>query len=367
VTADLAAELIRVDTVNPPGNEAVLAERIGARLEAAGFRTELHPMAPGRANLVARLGPAGEPALALSGHLDTVGPGTLPWSHEPFAGERDGDRLYGRGSTDMKGGVAALIVAAERIAARGGLSRGLTVILSAGEETGCEGVRALVANPRAIGPVGALLVGEPTANTVRVAQKGVMWLRCTANGRAAHGATPHLGVNAITALARVIATLEQDGTRGRAHAVLGTATSSTNRILGGTAINVVPDRATMDIDVRTVANSEHDAIYGSIERTIGPGSVERLIDLPPVETSLDDPFVVLAREVSARITDRVAPAGVEYMTDAAVLTPHLGDVPTVILGPGEPSLAHQADEWCSIDAIERAADAYEEIAAAWCT
>ncbi|MEY2536230.1 MAG: succinyl-diaminopimelate desuccinylase, partial [bacterium] len=137
---ELTRELVRTQTVNPPGDEARAAQLLAARLESAGLEVTAHEPAPGRTSLVARWpGRSDAPALCLTGHLDTVPLGGREWARDPFGGEIDGDRLHGRGSSDMKGGVAAIVVAAERVAALGRGRAGLELVLCAGEETGCEG------------------------------------------------------------------------------------------------------------------------------------------------------------------------------------------------------------------------------------
>ena len=148
---ELTRELVATRTINPPGDEAKAASLVGARLEAAGFTVEPHAFDEGRVSLVARWGVSDRPSLCLTGHLDTVPLGKADWSVDPFSGETDGDRLFGRGTSDMKGGTAAIVVAAERVAALGGSpSAGLELVLCAGEETGCEGALSLALDNPAI-------------------------------------------------------------------------------------------------------------------------------------------------------------------------------------------------------------------------
>ena len=181
-----------------------------------GSRSSRTSSAPGRTSLVARWGVTDErPSLCLTGHLDTVPLGRADWSVDAFSGETDGDRLFGRGTSDMKGGTAAIVVAAERVAALGGSpSAGLELVLCAGEETGCEGALAL-ADSGLLGTCGALLVAEPTTNYPCVAHKGVVWADAVARGKTAHGSMPHLGENAIYKLARAILAARGPGARRR--------------------------------------------------------------------------------------------------------------------------------------------------------
>src|SRR3954447_27089914 len=239
---DLALELIRLDTVNPPGNEAVIADLLGDRLSAAGFELAVHEHAPGRPNLIARLAGSDpeRPALCMTGHMDTVPLGGAPWSVEPFGALTD-CRLHGGGASDMKAGVAAIVVAAERVAALGRGEAGLELVLTAAEETGCEGARYLASAPGLLGRAGAVLVAEPTGGVPHVGHKGVLFARATTEGVSAHGSAPHLGRNAIYPLARAVAALSELALDAEPDPVLGAPTLNVGTIHGGTGVNLVPD------------------------------------------------------------------------------------------------------------------------------
>jgi succinyl-diaminopimelate desuccinylase len=359
---DLALELVRLDTVNPPGNETPAADLIAGRLEAAGFEIARHEHAPGRPNLIARLaGRDGErPALCMTGHLDTVPLGGAPWSAEPLGELRDG-RLFGRGSSDMKGGVAAIVVAAERVAALGEASAGLELVFTAAEETGCEGARWL-ADAGVLGRAGAVLVAEPTSGVPLLAHKGVLFARATTEGVSAHGSAPHLGRNAIYPLARAVVALSEVRFDVEEHPLLGAPTLNVGTIAGGSGVNLVPDRAEAQIDVRTVPGLTGEAVLETLRAAAGPEvTVEPWIDLAPVVTDPADPW--LETVFSIRPAE---PGSVAYFTDAAALTPAYGNPPTVIWGPGEADQAHQTDEWASAELIDAAADDYFELARRWC-
>src|ERR687885_1982007 len=316
---ELTRELVRVDTINPPGSEARVARLLGDRLESAGFDVSPHELAPGRASLVARRpGRDGDaPALCLTAHLDTVPLGAATWEHEPLAGEIDGDRLYGRGTSDMKGGLAAIVVAAERLARTGRGRRGLELVLCAGEETGCDGALALVRSRR-LGTAGAVLVAEPTSNYPCVAHKGVVWLRASTEGTTAHGSMPHLGRNAIYPLARGVAALEELRFDIGPHELLGEPTLNVGTISGGSNINSVADRAEAGIDVRTVPGLTGDAVARRVADAMG-GDVGVEIDLAlePVDTDPSDPWVQEVFGVMEPLIDEPPqPRGLAYFTDA---------------------------------------------------
>jgi succinyl-diaminopimelate desuccinylase len=365
----VARELVRLDTINPPGHEGRAAAVLGRRLEEAGLEVATHDLDDGRANLVARWpGGGDEPALCLTGHLDTVPLGRADWERDPFAAEIDGDRLYGRGASDMKGGVAAIVVAAERVAALGRGRAGLELVLTAGEETGCTGALAVAGADGALGRAGAMLVAEPTTNEPCVAHKGVVWLDLVAEGRTAHGSMPHLGDNAIHKLARAITRLDGFRFDVVAHELLGEPTLNVGTVSGGININSVPDRATAGLDVRTVPALGPDDVAAQLAAAAGHEvRLHTRLALDAVDTDPGDPWVREVFDVMQAVAGTGAgPRGLAYFTDAAALAPAYGTPPTVICGPGDADQAHRTDESCSVAALEAAAEAFSEIARRWC-
>ena len=162
----LTRELLAFNTINPPGMERACARHLGAILEGAGFRVAYHEFAESRTSLIATIG--GDDARApicFTGHIDTVPLGAARWTRDAFAGETDGDRIYGRGATDMKSGVAAFVAAAVELAPRMARGPGLSLVITAGEEIGCEGAKHL-AEEGVLGRAGAIVVAEPTGSVV---------------------------------------------------------------------------------------------------------------------------------------------------------------------------------------------------------
>lgn len=366
----LALALLRFDTVSPPGTEAACAGHLAGLLEAGGFEVARHEFAPGRTSLLARATGTDPtlPPLAFTGHLDTVPLGTRQWSANPLGEARDG-RLYGRGASDMKAGVAAFAAAALDAVSSRKLARGLILILTAGEETGCKGALHLAASG-VLGATGALVVAEPTANRLALAHKGALHLRAQTAGVSAHGSMPELGDNAVLKAARAVARLEQFRFDGDPHPVLGRPTATVTSLHGGEAVNVVPDICTLTVDARTLPGQDHEEVRRALAACAGPDVTwdEPLVDLPAVGTAAEDPFAACAAESAAAILgSRLGPAiGMPYFTDGSVLQRALGGCPTVILGPGEPGQAHQTDEWCEVSAIEVSAAIYGELIARWC-
>jgi succinyl-diaminopimelate desuccinylase len=360
----LAQELVRMDTAGV--GEQVAAEHIGRILARAGADVELVPYAPGRAHLLASAGDTRDAPLVLSGHLDTVPPGDAPWAIDPLGGELRDGFLTGRGSADMKSGVAALVTACVRRLSRGTPSRGIQLVLTAAEETGCEGSRHLV-SVRSMPTGGPLLVAEPTDCRIATGHKGVLWLQIRAEGRSAHGSRPDLGLNAIVPLARLVTALHDHGLPGD-HAVMGSVTVNVGMITGGTRMNVVPDSATMAVDIRTVPGSDTEELIARIRELSGADLlIEVVEDLRPVYSSPEAP---LARSVTAALESVTgsAPSSppLTYFTDAAILAGALSCSETVLMGPGDPAAAHSSDERCALEQIERATDVYEAVLDSWC-
>ncbi|MEP9348166.1 M20 family metallopeptidase [Xanthobacter sp. KR7-225] len=353
---EIARALMRVDTCNPPGNEQAAAEVLVPRLAGAGFAIEQHRFAPGRVNLVAvRRSGRMRPVLAFTGHLDTVPLGTAPWRHDPFAGEIHGGRLYGRGASDMKAAVAAFVAAAldaQRVEAD------LALVITSGEERGCEGALALARAQIALPEISGWIVAEPTSNAIALGHKGALFCFAHFAGVSAHSSAPHLGVNAIyRACTAALAFADMDF--AARHPVLGQATANVGLIEGGHAPNAVPDRARLHVDVRTLPGMDHSQVLARLARLAGEGSrLECVHDLAPVWTDPAAPFVALcaaAREAEGHVAE--PPRGASFFTDASVLC-HLAPAPVVLLGPGEPSQAHVTDEWCGVNEIETAQNIY---------
>ncbi|PWR19511.1 hypothetical protein DKG74_17120 [Zavarzinia aquatilis] len=365
---ELTQALVRLHSVNPPGNESACAQLVGNLLEDAGFDVGYHSFGPGRVNVVARIGECSElhRPLCLTGHLDTVPIGAADWSVDPFGGEIVDGLLYGRGASDMKSGVAAMVAAAMSAAASLREAPGLLLVLTAGEETGCEGASHLANLDGVLGTAGAIVVGEPTGNRLRLGHKGALWLMATCQGRAAHGSMPDLGINAIYRGATVIGKLRDFGFNRAPHAELGGPTLNVGTVRGGANVNSVPDRAEIGIDIRTVPGMAHDRIIEDLRRYLAPDlhSLDQVLDLESVWTSPHDP---LMRRWAGRVDappDDVC-LGLPFFTDASILKPAFGGIPTLILGPGETHMAHQTDEYCRVERIGEAAAIYLDLIADW--
>lgn len=358
---DLCSRMIRVQSVNPPGEELKMAEFCAEYLKEAGFQVKLVPHDAERASLLAVLKGSGElPPLLWSAHIDTVSAGENPWLRDPFSGEVSDGKIWGRGSSDMKSGLAAMMAAGKTLARnkiplRGDLILGLT----AGEEVNCMGAEVLAELPE-LQHIQAILVSEPSNNDLYIAEKGSLWLEIVTFGKTAHGSMPHLGVNALTMMMRFLDGFEKLSIPFTPHPLLGEFTRSVNTIVGGKQTNVVPDRCAVTIDMRTIPGQVHESIQGQIQSLIDdltgriPGfraEIHALSNHVSVTTDPQSPVVkTMLGSIKTVTGEAPQPKGVRYVTDAAVYVPRL-NAPMVICGPGIPEMCHQPDEYVMVEKL----------------
>ena len=368
-------DLIAIDSVNPslvPGGagEAAVAERIAAALRAAGIAVEMTAVAPGRPNVVGVVeGRAPGGTLMLCGHLDTVGVEGMTAPFDPI--ERDG-RLYGRGSQDMKSGVAAMVDAATAVARNGGLASGRLVVAAvADEEHASAGAEALVTAHAA----DAAVVTEPTDLRVATAHKGFEWVEVETRGRAAHGSRPADGRDAILHMGRVLGRLEAvDATlqAGPIHPRLGRASLHASTIHGGQALSVYPDRCVLRFERRTVTGEPPDVGLTEVRAALSAlgqadgdfdATARQLLSRPPHEIADDHPVCRELLRVLRRRDLDAAPTGMSFWTDAAILG--RAGTPAVLFGPAGAGL-HGPEEYVEIDSVRVCRDALVELARAFC-
>lgn len=368
---DLLQKLVQIDTSNPPGHEEPAAELLAELMRAAGLRVTLMRFAPGRANVVGRWHGTGDrPALLFNGHLDTVPANKTDWQYDPCGAVVEDGILHGRGAVDMKGGVAAMVTACVALA-RANLRLAGDVIFAgtAGEEVDCAGSRHLLTED--LGPISGLVIGEPTRLEVVPAHKGALWLEITVTGKAAHGSMPEQGYNAVWAMYRLIERLLAYQPAYRAHRLLSPPTVNLGTIQGGIKTNVVPDQCVLTADLRTIVGQDHSTVIQDVQGIIDTlrrqdpafrATLRVVNDCPPVDTSTEEPLIQIALRVGREVFDRsLSPKGMSYFTDASVLAPRLR-VPTLIIGPGDERLAHQANERTELSAVRMAARFYMTLA-----
>jgi acetylornithine deacetylase len=337
-----------------------------AWLADAGLDVDVVEAAPGRPSVVGTArGRGGGRSLMLNGHLDTVGVEGMSEPHAPHA--RDG-RLYGRGGYDMKGGVAACMLAAAA-AARAELSGDVIVSAVADEEHSSIGVQAVLEHVRA----DACIVAEPTSLDVVVAHKGFAWWEISAAGRAAHGSQPQLGVDAIAAVGPVlIAVVELErALAGRTHELLGRGSVHASLIAGGQELSTYPERCVLSIERRTLPGEDAAQLDAELARLVtagagGPAELSGVTTLvrAPFEVSPQEPIVTLVRErAAARLRREPAVRGHNAWMDAAFTS--AAGIPTVVFGP-DGAGAHAVEEWVDLASVRECAEVLLATAVAFC-
>ncbi|MDP2334892.1 MAG: M20 family metallopeptidase [Bacteroidota bacterium] len=360
----LTRKLISFNTVNPDGNEEGIARFVGKLLSQNGFTVNYHQLAQNRLTVIAKKGLSGEMhPLVMTGHFDTVPIGAKQWNEDPLSGTIKEGKIYGRGSSDMKGGVAAMICAAVQAFQKSVPLGGIRLIFTAGEEPGCLGAVHLAETGYNLGKASAIIVGEPTSNVPAIGHKGALYLKVSVSGKTAHSSMPELGDNAIYKAARAITKIENFRFRADRNELHGFPTINVGLVSGGKNLNSVPDHAEFTIDIRSTGKVTHAEILERLSQELGKEvTIEKLVDLPPVSSSELSPFVQLVYSVCDVNPDQgVLRKSLPYMTDGAVLQQLYDGVPTIILGPGQPEMAHQTDEFCYVDKIEEAVEIYKNI------
>lgn len=371
----LTASLVAIDSRNPslvpdgPG-ELACATHLAAVLNAWGFAVSLQEIAPGRANVIARIGPTGRTPLILNGHLDVVGVDGM--SHAAFTPEvRDGN-MYGRGSTDMKGGVAAMCVAAARAAARGSLASEIIITAVCDEEYESIGTRALLA--QGLRATGAIIT-EPTRMAIAPAHKGFAWIEVVLHGRAAHGSRYDVGIDANRHAGLLLAALdryEHDVLTARVHPLLGRASLHASSIVGGTGWSTYAERCTLHLERRTLPGESGEQALADVRaicqalaasRAGFNADVSLVCAQPPLELASDAPLITsMAAACTAHGLEPTI-AGLSCWTDAALFAE--AGIPALCFGPGDIARAHSATEWVEVADLERAAEILEAVCAGW--
>lgn len=364
-TEKLLRALIALPSVNPAflplrdprAGEWNVAEFLAATAAGSGLDVELQPVFPNRSNLIARLEPTGtiRQRVVLAPHMDTVGDAAMPDTH--FRPVRKAGRLHGRGACDTKGSVAAMLSAVMAVARDRVRPAATEIVFIAlvDEEHAQAGSRALMQTGF---EADLAIVGEPTRLRVVTAHKGAAWLMLETRGRAAHGARPELGRNAVHAMCRVVGLLETRYAaqlRRRRHPLVGHPTVNVGFIQGGRQANIVPDRCVIALDRRTIPGETTSGVLREIKallqkHKLGAGLTDSKDGLPclPLETNHQLPLV---RQFMRCAVQR-QPVGVDYFSDASVLAQ--GGIPSVVFGPGDIAQAHTRDEWISLASLDRA-------------
>ena len=361
--------LVQIPSINPPGDCVDAIAYVQKPFEEAGFECEVVHDDPTQPNLIAKYGPEGAKRLLVNAHVDVVPTGERSaWKHDPFGAEIEDGKVYGRGAGDDKASVTAQAIASLMLKESGIPLKGqlLYTVVSDEESGGVHG--AAIVSEKYPDPDWAI-VGEQTLNRVAIGEKGGAGCEIVVHGKTAHGALPWEGANAIEGAAEVIAALRRElwpKLTERTHWAFKPSSASVNMIEGGVKANVVPDYAKLLIDRRIIPGEDPDECRAEIlaiaEQAIQnvPGcTVEMLAPKYGKSASaaeLDDPLVVAMIGANEAIGGNTEPTGFSMGTDGRFW--NAKGVPTIIYGPGDPSLAHIPDEWVGIDEMVEATRAY---------
>lgn len=374
---DLLASLVSFPTVAGESNLEFVAF-VAGRLEALGARVSVLPATrPDARNLHAVLGP-GELSggLLLAAHCDVVAVHGQPWTHDPFMLDEADGRLYGRGTTDMKGSLACMLAALAEVDA-GALRAPVHLAISSDEELGCVGLPPLLdALAAQAAPPSRAIVGEPTSLRVATAHKGKAAMRIVLTGRAAHSSVAAEGVNAVAYAGRLIGDLlalqdeiigeQRDDAFAVPHPSIGIGP-----IVGGISVNIVPDSCRLDVEVRSLPGRDPGeivarirAVADALEREMQATAPEARIELEPGAsypglTSSTGGFAARVAEIAG---DRAAPLSLDFGTEAGLYQQRLG-IPVVICGPGSMQQAHKADEFIAVEQLMAGAAFVERLLA----
>jgi acetylornithine deacetylase len=366
-SVDMIGRLVGFDTTSRDSNLALI-DFVRDYLDGWGIASELvYDGARRKANLYATLGPQDRGGIMLSGHTDVVPVDDQPWTSDPFAVIEKHDRLYGRGTCDMKSFIAVALALVPEFLARP-LATPLHLALSYDEEVGCIGVRDLIATlaDRPVRPR-ACIVGEPTEMRPVIAHKGRKSMRCHVHGLEAHSALTHEGVNAVEVAAEIVAYLRGMARRKREHGPFDAdftpphTTIHASVIRGGTALNIVPRDCSFEFEFRNIPGDDPEALLAEVRRhaaiALEPEmrvvsratgiSFEEINTTVGLDSAPDDEIVRLAQSLSgANSLGKVS-----YGTEAGLF--QAAEIPTVICGPGSMAQGHKPDEFVALDQVRQ--------------
>jgi len=372
--SELLAQLVAIDSINPdlvPGGagEGTIARFVADWLERAGLEVEMDEPAPGRPSVIGiARGSGGGRALLLNAHMDTVGVAGMERPHDPVVKD---NRLYGRGAFDMKGGLAAIMLAAAE-AKRQHLRGDVILTAVSDEEYASIGTSSIVKSWHA----DAAIVTEPTGLDICVAHKGFIWLEVETQGIAAHGSRPDLGVDAIVKMGKVLVGLEELDRSLRSkpsHPLLKSGSLHASLITGGQELSSYPERCILSVERRTIPGETQASVESQI-RTIFDqlaasdpafkASLRTTLVRDAFEVPEDEPLVqVVRRQAAALLGQEPAIVGATAWMDSAILS--AAGIPTVVFGPGGEG-AHAVVEWVDLEEVGRCAEVLVACAGEFC-
>ncbi len=365
ISLDILQQLIRIQTPQPYGDEKNIIGYILSLFPDDHLEKIVIDHGENRASLILIMpGEDRSRKVALAGHLDTmpVGDRSL-WTKAPFGAEFDGERVYGRGASDMKGGLTSMLLSAIAIQ-DSGTKPPVDVLycFTADEEAGGTGAKTLIGGGYLKG-IEELLLVKPTNEKIGLSEKGALWIRLSMYGKSSHAAMPEKGSNTIYSFFQLYEKISSLLKNGKSHSLLGNSTCVITSIKGGDMPSVIPEHVEGVLDIRTLPHVDHDEFIEEIDKIIArmkrgdvilDCTMEIMANRPPVGMHSHSPLLESLEQIYAQNEILWKKTGINYFTDASILVPALG-VPFVILGPGDEDFVHQTEEFVELSSVERMA------------
>jgi len=360
---ELLQRLIQIKSVNPPGNEDGIANFIKGFLIKNDIPSELVPLEEGRSSVVAKIEGKEERNITLCGHLDTVRVIEEDWSKPPFQGLMEEGKMYGRGTADMKGGVAAIIYTLILLKRRGITpQKKVQLALTADEEWGYRGAKTLV-DQGFFDQTDFLIITEPTNLQVAVGEKGEIWIKAKFYGKSAHGSTPELGVNTVVPGSKFVLEVSEEYKKlFNPDPLWGNNSINIGQFHGGVQVNVVPNYSEVQLDFRVISEEDKRALElvrkkgQDIAEEFGVQFKEEIFNYhPPIFTSLDNLYIQKFMQVAGVKEATI----VKYCTDGGTIIPEK-KIPFIVFGPGDIAQAHQNDEYIELESLYQSVDTFLE-------
>ena len=361
---ELLQRLIQIKSVNPPGNEKEIANFIKGFLIKNDIPSELVPLEEGRSSVVAKIEGKEERNITLCGHLDTVRVIEEDWSKPPFQGLMEEGKMYGRGTADMKGGVAAIIYTLILLKRRGITpQKKVQLALTADEEWGYRGAKTLV-DQGFFDQTDFLIITEPTNLQVAVGEKGEIWIKAKFYGKSAHGSTPELGVNTVVPGSKFVLEVSEEYKKlFNPDPLWGNNSINIGQFHGGVQVNVVPNYSEVQLDFRVISEEDKKRALELVRKKgqdiaeeFGVQFKEEIFNYhPPIFTSLDNLYIQKFMQVAGVKEATI----VKYCTDGGTIIPEK-KIPFIVFGPGDIAQAHQNDEYIELESLYQSVDTFLE-------
>jgi succinyl-diaminopimelate desuccinylase len=359
---ELLQRLIQIKSVNPPGNEKEIASFIKRLLLKNNIPSELVPLEEGRSSVVTKIEGKEERNITLCGHLDTVGAIEEDWSKPPLEGIIEEGKMYGRGTSDMKGGIAAIIYTLILLKRRGITpQKKVQLALTADEEWGYRGVKTLV-DQGFFDQTDFLIITEPTNLQVAVGEKGEVWIKAKFYGKSAHGSTPELGVNTVIPGSKFVLEVSEEYKKlFNPDPLWGNNSINIGQFHGGVQVNVVPNYSEVQLDFRVISEEDKKRALELVRKKgqdiaeeFGVQFKEEIFNYhPPIFTSLDNLYIQKFMQVAGVKEATI----VKYCTDGGTIIPEK-KMPFIIFGPGDIAQAHQNDEYIELESLYQSVDTF---------